>query len=98
VNRIVLDVLPALAPGVLVHVHDIFLPYEYPRHWHEESGFHWAEQYLLQAFLAFNAAWEVLLANSYLGLEHRQALMETFPNAGWWGGGSFWMRRIAQSD
>ena len=31
VNRIVLDVLPALAPGVLVHVHDIFLPYEYPR-------------------------------------------------------------------
>ena len=54
VNRIVLDVLPALAPGVLVHVHDIFLPYEYPRRWLEESGFFWAEQYLLQAFLVDN--------------------------------------------
>ena len=63
VNRIVLDVLPALAPGVLVHVHDIFLPYEYPRRWHEESGFHWAEQYLLQAFLAGNQGFEVRAAD-----------------------------------
>ena len=31
VNRIVLELLPRLAPGVLVHFHDIFLPYEYPR-------------------------------------------------------------------
>ena len=27
------DVLPALPSGVLVHVHDIFLPEHYPRQW-----------------------------------------------------------------
>ncbi len=32
VNFIILDVLPRLAPGVIVHFHDIFLPFEYPRH------------------------------------------------------------------
>ncbi len=63
VNRIVLDVLPALAPGVIVHVHDIFLPYEYPRVFAERSGLHWAEQYLLQAFLAGNRDYEVLAAD-----------------------------------
>jgi SAM-dependent methyltransferase len=96
VNFLFLEVIPRLSPGVLVHVHDIFLPAEYPQDWVVEKGRFWTEQYILQAFLAFNGAWEVLLANSYLGQEHREALMATFPNAGWWGGGSFWMRRVAQ--
>jgi hypothetical protein len=58
-----------------------------------EKGRFWTEQYLLQAFLTFNDAWEVLLANNYLGLEHGEALRTTFPTSPWWGGGSFWMRR-----
>ena len=33
VNRLVLDVLPRLAPGVAVHFHDVFIPYDYPREW-----------------------------------------------------------------
>lgn len=61
VNYIVLDVLPVLAPGVVVHFHDVFLPWEYPRAWFETMEYYWAEQYLLQAFLAFNDAFEVLL-------------------------------------
>jgi predicted O-methyltransferase YrrM len=79
VNRIVLDVLPALAPGVLVHVHDIFLPYEYPRQWPEESGFHWAEQYLLQAFLAGNAGFEVLAATFALCRDRPDAMARLAP-------------------
>jgi Methyltransferase domain len=62
VNRVVLDVLPTLPAGVTVHFHDIFLPWEYPRSWVVDSERYWAEQYLLQAFLAGNSAWEVLLA------------------------------------
>ncbi len=61
VNRVILDVLPALAPGVLVHFHDILLPYEYPR-WQIERWGAWNEQYLLQAFLIGNPRYEVLLA------------------------------------
>jgi len=95
VNFVFLDVIPRLRPGVLVHVHDVFLPGEYPKEWVLEKGRFWNEQYLLQAFLAFNDAWEVLLANHYLGSEHRDALITAFPTAPWWGGGSFWMRHVA---
>jgi hypothetical protein len=61
VNRLVLEVLPRLAPGVLVHFHDIFLPYEYPREWFAR-GTYLNEQYLVQAMLAENPRWELLLA------------------------------------
>jgi predicted O-methyltransferase YrrM len=93
VNRIVLDVLPALAPGVIVHVHDIFLPYEYPRQWPEESGFHWAEQYLLQAFLAGNRGFEVLAGTFALCRDRPDAMARLAPT---WRPGAeasaFWIR------
>ena len=47
---------------MLVHFHDIYLPYEYPREWFERFGLYWTEQYLLQAFLALNPAYEVVCA------------------------------------
>jgi hypothetical protein len=92
VNYLYLEILPRLKPGVFVHVHDIFLPLEYPKAWYDEHRF-WTEQYLVQAFLCHNSAFEVVLANSYLELRHPQVLRATFPHANWWGGGSFWMRR-----
>ena len=94
VNFLILEVLPRLAPGVIVHVHDIFLPYEYPKRWVLEEHIFWNEQYLLQAFLTFNREFEVLLANHYLEQNHQHALQAAFPRSPWWGGGSFWMRRV----
>ena len=64
VNYLFLEVLPRLKPGVIVHVHDIFLPFEYRRDWVLDEFRFWNEQYLLQAFLTFNSEFEVLLANS----------------------------------
>lgn len=70
VNHLFLDVLPRLAPGVIVHVHDIFADFAYPRHWLEQ-GRRWNEGYLLRAFLQYNDAFEILLFNNYLGVhEH----------------------------
>lgn len=80
VNYIVLDVLPTLAPGVIVHFHDIFLPFEYPRVWFEEMHYYWAEQYLLQAFLAFNDAFEVLIPAEAVAREHPQRLAAVVPS------------------
>ena len=88
-----LEVLPRLRPGVLVHLHDIFLPQEYPKSWLTEHHLFWNEQYLLHGFLLFNAAFEVLFANHYMGLRHRDVLREVFPHAPSWEGGSWWMRR-----
>ena len=44
VNYLILEVLPRLAPGVLVHFHDVFLPWEYPRKWPLRSRWYWSER------------------------------------------------------
>jgi methyltransferase family protein len=96
VNHIVLDVLPQLAPGVVVHFHDIFLPYEYPRRWLEDFGLYWSEQYLLQAFLALNADFEVLVAVTALLRDRGDAFAALLPDGATRGGGaSFWIRRCS---
>jgi predicted O-methyltransferase YrrM len=90
-----LELLPRLKPGVIVHYHDIFLPAEYPKSWVLEERRFWTEQYLLQAFLAFNSAFEVLIAGSFLHLYHSAQLKAAFSSydpANLWPG-SFWMRR-----
>jgi predicted O-methyltransferase YrrM len=94
VNFIVLEVLPRLAEGVIVHLHDIFLPYEYPRQWLEDYGLYWTEQYLVQAFLAHNSGYEILAAMHALQRDRRDAMGELLPPAvADWPGGAFWMRR-----
>lgn len=93
VNYLFLEVLPRLKPGVIVHVHDIFFPFEYRRDWVMEQFRFWNEQYLLQAFLSFNSEFEVLIGTNYLAHYHRKELISTFPTLEVWGGGSLWMRR-----
>jgi hypothetical protein len=94
VNFLVLDVLPELAPGVIVHFHDIFLPWEYPRVWFEQMQYYWAEQYLLQAFLAFNDSFEVLIPAQAVAREHRERLTAVIPSASpQTSPGAFWLVR-----
>jgi hypothetical protein len=93
VNYLLLEVLPRLRPGVIVHVHDIYFPTEYPRDWVLNERRFWTEQYLLQAFLTFNSEYAVLLCNNFLSRHHGALMRETFPRSPWWGGGSCWIRR-----
>jgi hypothetical protein len=93
VNYLFLEVLPRLRPGVIVHVHDIFFPFDYRPDWVTDEFRFWTEQYLLQAFLTFNSEFEVLMANHYLAHYYLEDLKRTFPDSLWWAGGSFWMRR-----
>lgn len=90
-----LHIIPKLNPGVLVHIHDIFLPYEYPRKWIVNKRQFWTEQYLLQAFLAFNSEFEVLLSVNYLAKQYPNELSGACPFFGRLKGGhgSFWIRR-----
>jgi Methyltransferase domain len=95
VNRIVLEVLPRLQPGVIVHFHDIFLPYEYPREWPERFGLFWSEQYLLQAFLALNNSYEVLLGLQALVRADPKRIQATIPSLTEGGcPAAFWIRRV----
>lgn len=91
------EILPRLAPGVLVHFHDIFLPAEYHRYWVLDEHRFWNEQYMLQAFLAFNSAFTVLWGGSFMHLKHQdmlQAAIQIYnPQHDW--PGSFWIKKIA---
>lgn len=55
----ILELLPRLPAGVIVHVHDIFFPDDYPPAWLAEHRFFWAEQYMLQAFLSMNKDYSI---------------------------------------
>jgi hypothetical protein len=95
VQREYLDILPRLGRGVFVHVHDIFLPFEYPREWVTEEYRFWSEQYLLQAFLTYNSAFRVVWAGSFMHHKHpgrlRAAFRSYHPDEVL--PGSFWMQR-----
>jgi hypothetical protein len=88
---LVLEILPRLSRGVIVHIHDIYLPEEYPQDLITGKHMFWTEQYLLQAYLAENSKTEVLFATNYISKTNPDLLKETFPTALWWGGCSFWM-------
>jgi hypothetical protein len=96
-----LEILPRLKPGVLVHVHDIFLPLDYPPYWEYEHYPHryWSEQYLLAAgLLAGHSTYDVILPNHYVSITPSVAgVLEEFWNnsavAGVpRGGSSFWIQ------
>jgi len=91
------EVLPRLHPGVVVHIHDVFLPGDYPEAWVME-GWGWNEIYLLQSFLAFNSAYEVMLGAQYMAQRQLDVLLAAVPGFAELdhsrrGGGALWIRR-----
>lgn len=78
-----LRILPKLQPGVVIHIHDIFLPADYPQKFVMTNLCFWGEQYLLEAFLSYNRAFQVLWASSAMQFFHRAELEQHFP--GWAG-------------
>ncbi len=95
VNFLLLEILPRLSPGVIVHFHDIFIPFEYPKAWVIDENRSWNEQYLVQAFLTMNPGYEVLFGAAFAGANCQAELDEVFgegsPPAH--GGCSLWLRR-----
>lgn len=93
VNYIFFEILPRLKKGVYVHIHDIFLPYDYPKDWVLKERRFWAEQYLLHAFLLFNDSFEIVFAKGYLNSKYPVRMKNVFMGVAPVGGGSFWMRK-----
>jgi predicted O-methyltransferase YrrM len=95
VNFLFFDVFPRLAAGVLVHLHDIFLPHDYPPDWVLSENRSWNEQYLLRALLMHSSGFEVLFGCSYAFWRYPALVIAALgnPDGAGYGGGSFWMRR-----
>jgi len=96
VNYLYLHVIPELNPGVIIHIHDFFLPFEYPREWIMKQKRFWNELYLVWAFLIGNSKYEILMANHFLTRLHRTEVDTSFSTISKFGGGSgsLWLRKI----
>jgi len=92
VNYLFFDILPRLKKGVLIHVHDVFFPFEYPKEWVYE-GRNWNEDYLLKAFLMFNSTFKIKVFSHYLHQMHSKVFKEmplSFKNQG----GNIWIEKL----
>lgn len=78
VNYLILEVLPRLKSGVLVHFHDISLPYDYQKNT-LQTYYHRSETSLLRAFLIHNRAVEILFCMSMLHHCFQEELRKIFP-------------------
>jgi predicted O-methyltransferase YrrM len=96
VNHILFDLLPRLAPGVLVHFHDVLYPFEYPREWFE-LGISWNEPYILRAFLQYNAQFRIRFWNDFMMTFHVEAIRKLMPLCAqpptFGVGGSLWLQK-----
>jgi Methyltransferase domain len=78
-HRLYLKIVPSLAPGVIIHAHDIFLPWLY-RPSIMEDPFDWQETSLVAALLTGNPGLSVLCCLSALHDSRKKQLMQIFPD------------------
>jgi hypothetical protein len=74
-----LELLPTLNVGVIVHIHDIFSPKDYPAEWIVDDVRFWNEQYLLEGFLTLNKDWQIIGALNFLRHHHYDELKAKCP-------------------
>ncbi len=96
VNFLYFEVLPRLKSGVFIHIHDIFLPWEYPREWVIEENRSWNEQYLLRALLMYSDSFKVFFGCNYAFCKYPEKIIRALNLASGtgFGGGSFWLTKV----
>lgn len=95
VPHLLFNVLPQLKPGVIIHFHDIFWPFEYPEEWVMGRGRAWNEAYFLKAFLQNNSAFEIIFFNSFVEHKYASIVKEKMPLCLNTPGSSLWIRKKA---
>jgi hypothetical protein len=88
-----LELMPRLKPGVIVHIHDIFLPLDYPPAWNKRL---YSEQYMLAAMmLCPRPSFNVLLPNCFISIDSvlRSEVASYLLPKGWLAG-SFWIETV----
>ena len=88
-------VLPALPKGVLIHIHDIFFPFEYPAAWVETENRSWNEAYLLRAFLLGNESYRVIYFSDWMYKCRREVFGAAMPLCVEHRGGSIWIEKCS---
>ncbi len=92
VNYLIFEILPSLNKGVLIHFHDVFYPFEYPKEW-VLSGRSWNEDYMLRSFLIYNDNFKIVLFPHFIHQQYGEYLAN-MPNCYKNSGGSFWIQKV----
>jgi hypothetical protein len=95
VTYLMFEVLPRLKPGVHIHIHDIFLPREYPKQWVIGENRSWNEQYVVRALLMYSTAFKVTFGCSFAFNRFPELVTKalSLPKGRSFGGGSLWLER-----
>jgi len=90
-----LEILPILNSGVIIHIHDIFSPYDYLDDW-VHNHYLWNEQYILEAFLSCNDSFRIIGATNFLSHKYKNEFSAKCPIYKSQTGrepGSFWIQK-----
>ena len=94
VNYLVTQVLPILNKGVVVHIHDIFFPFEYPKEWLLDLKLNWNEIYTVHSFLLFNNQYKIIFFSDFIQSKYKDELGEKAPLLFEGRPGSLWIKKI----
>lgn len=92
VNYLIHEIFPILNKGVIIHIHDVFYPFEYPDFFIDRK-LAWNEDYILHAFLQYNYGFDIIFFNTYLEDKFPDRVYSEFPLAAKNTGGSIWLRK-----
>lgn len=93
VNYLFFEILPMLKKGVIIHLHDIFYPFEYPKQW-ILKGRIWNELYLLRAFLQNNNNYKIIFFQNMMEEKYMDVFLENWQFDKPVMGGSIWIEKI----
>jgi len=94
VEQEIVRLLPSLAPGVWIHFHDVFTPYDYPEEWIRQPVRLWAnEQYALECLLSGGNRYQIEIPLHYLVRDFPDQIRQFYPR-GRTRGQSIWLRKI----
>ena len=94
VNRMFGELLPTLRKGVIVHIHDIFYPFEYPKQWIYHDRRAWNEAYILRAFLYANTSWKIIFWADWFKQCRPEIHEKHHPLSASYHCGSIWLQKV----
>jgi hypothetical protein len=89
----IFEILPALRPGVVVHIHDCPYPFEYPPQWIQKN-YSWNEAYAVRAFLMFNPNFKIIFWGSLLKRLYSEKVVREGGRFARNSGTSLWLQRV----
>ncbi len=94
VNYLLTQILPILNKGVVVHIHDIFYPFEYPKEWLLDLKLNWNEIYSVHNFLLYNNAFKIIFFSDFVQYRYKDELKDKAPLFFEGRPGSLWLQKV----